>query len=206
VGPGPHRPTRPRPTDQRDSRKWLTCAGGAALYDGRVRFLSLALTIAAVGLGGVALAQPSLVVDPWGRATDSADSWFASSEAARDEHGTIGEVTDPWAPRPESTAVIPVGPTVAPLGPVDVPFDVRPLERASDASVPKLAPVVIDPWAPTVPSELPSLARASTSRTQLNRSASPWSSRLVEIIDPWRRVPEWAGADRVRLVVDPWAR
>jgi hypothetical protein len=90
------------------------------------------------------------------------------------------------------------------LGPVDVPFDARSLERASDASVPKLAPVVIDPWAPTVPSDLPSLGGGSL--TQPNRSASPWSSRLVEIVDPWRRVPEWAGADRIRLVVDPWAR
>jgi hypothetical protein len=170
-----------------------------------VRFLTLALTIAAVGLGGIALAQPSLVVDPWGRATESTDSWFASSEAARDEQRPIGEVTDPWAPRPEMTAVTPVGPIVAPLGPVDVPFDVRPFDRASDASVPKVAPVVIDPWASTAPSELPSLA-GSNSRAQPNRSASPWSSRLVEIVDPWRRVPEWTGADRVRLVVDPWAR
>jgi hypothetical protein len=99
-----------------------------------------------------------------------------------------------------------VGPIVAPLGPVDVPFDVRPFERASDASIRRVAPVVIDPWATTAPSELPSLAGGQSSRAQSNGSASPWSSRLVEIVDPWRRVPEWAGADRVRLVVDPWAR
>jgi hypothetical protein len=167
-----------------------------------VRFLSLALTIAAVGFGGVALAQPTLVVDPWGRA----DSWFPSNEAASDEERPIAEVTDPWAPKPATTAPAPVGPVIAPLGRVDVPFDVRPFERARDASVPTVAPVVIDPWAPIAASELPSLAAGPNSRTQTKRSASPWSSRLVEIVDPWRRVPEWAGADRIRLVVDPWAR
>ena len=178
------------------------------MYDGRVRFLTLALTIAAVGFGGVALAQPSLVVDPWAQATESAESWFASSETARNERPPVGEVLDPWAPRPEASApaVAPARPVVVPLGPVDVPSELGPLERASDASAAYVAPVVVDPWAPAGSSELPSLAGDSKKRTLPNRSAASWSSRLVEIVDPWRRVPEWTGADRVRLVIDPWAR
>jgi hypothetical protein len=34
----------------------------------------------------------------------------------------------------------------------------------------------------------------------------PWSGRMIEIVDPWSRVPSFAPSDRIRLVIDPWAR
>jgi hypothetical protein len=52
---------------------------------------------------------------------------------------------------------------------------------------------------------MPSLAAAPTNGVN-PRTRTPWSDTFVEIVDPWKRMPEWAAADRVRIVVDPWAR
>jgi len=87
-------------------------------------------------------------------------------------------------------------PVVTPLGPAASPWSVSPNTDVS----------VIDPWAPPViASETPSLRGAR--RTVTDRSlAAPWSERMVEIVDPWKRMPEFASTERVRLIFDPWAR
>jgi hypothetical protein len=162
-----------------------------------VRLLTLTLIGAALGLGGVALAQPTLVVDPWGRASGDADSWFAAEPAPRDDKLPVEAVLkDPWASSSEAKAQ----PVVAPLK----PFETRPKEAVVGAAITK--PVLVDPWAPVIASEIPSLrdpnAPATTDRSKL----VPWSDRVVEIIDPWQRLPELASTDRIRVVVDPWAR
>ena len=64
-----------------------------------MRVLTLVVIGAGLGLGGVALAQPALVVDPWGRANGDADSWFDSATAARDDRLEVeATLKDPWAP------------------------------------------------------------------------------------------------------------
>jgi len=167
-----------------------------------VRHFALSLTIAAVALGGVALAQPVGVVDPWERPSSDADSWFAPSAETRAESLPVeGVLTDPWAAAAEAKAPR----AVSPVGAVDVPLDLAPMERAS--ALPSLEPVILDPWAPSVASELPSLAKDPKPLAVADRAASThWSARAVEIVDPWRRVPELTAPDRIPLVVDPWAR
>jgi hypothetical protein len=179
------------------------------MYDGRVRVLTLTPLVVALGLGGVALAQPAGVVDPWGRPVSDDDSWFGT-KATPSGLPAAGEPKVPWAPAvatPESASVatkridvFPVSPAAAPAvtprGPVVAPL--FPLPNA-DVSV-------IDPWAPPiVASETPSLR--GNRRAAVDRSlGAPWSERFVEVIDPWKRMPEFAESERVRLILDPWAR
>lgn len=168
-----------------------------------MRPFALSLTIAAVALGGVALAQPVGVVDPWERPSSDADSWFAPSAETRAESLPVESVLkDPWAP---ATAAKAPPPPVSPVGAVDVPVDLAPMERAS--ALPSLEPVILDPWAPSVASELPSLAHDLKPLAVADRAASTrWSARTEELVDPWQRVPDLTAPDRIRLVVDPWAR
>ena len=169
-----------------------------------MRFPTVTLAIAALGVGSVALAEPSLVVDPWGRVNGEVDSWFAPAANERPEKPRTEDLlVDPWVPAPERAPpvvrakrveVFPVAPANAPL-----PF----------------APPIIDPWAPVVASEIPSLAGAPEPRVAESPSgdfatsrpsAMPWSGRMIEIVDPWSRMPSFTPSDRIRLVIDPWAR
>jgi hypothetical protein len=178
------------------------------MYSERVRLLTLAPFVVALGLGGVALAEPAGVIDPWAPAPSDADSWF-DSKATTPELAQP-EVKQPWAPLAETPRTIPVAtkridvfpvapataPVVTPLRPAATPWSVSP---SSDVSV-------VDPWAPPViASETPSLRGAR--RTVVDRShGAPWSERMVEIVDPWQRMPEFTATERVRLIFDPWAR
>jgi hypothetical protein len=164
-----------------------------------VRLFGLALTFAVIALGTVALAEPAGVIDPWGRTSGGADSWFGPSrnESLRDdssrERMIQAELKDPWAPASE--ALLPFA--------SDKAIDVFPVERASTPSGSRSDDGIVNPWAPPVMAgDIPSLAATPKSVA----SRTPWSGHVVEIIDPWKRMPEWAAADRVRLVVDPWAR
>ena len=178
------------------------------MYDERVRLLTLTPVVVALGVGSVALAQPAGVIDPWARAPGDADSWF--DPEAKTPGLAEPELKDPWVPlaaTPESTPaatkridVFPVAPAsapvVTPLGPARTPWAVS---TNADVSV-------VDPWAPPVmASETPSLRGGR--RTGADRSlAAPWSERMVEIVDPWKRMPEFEATERVRLIFDPWAR
>ncbi|HVR19660.1 MAG TPA: hypothetical protein VMS65_08190 [Polyangiaceae bacterium] len=173
-----------------------------------MRLLTLSPIVVALGLGGVALAQPAGVIDPWARAPGDADSWFEPQ--AKTPEVADPAVKDPWVPlaaTQESPTVatkridvFPVAqataPVVTPLGPAGTPWAVS---TNADVSL-------VDPWAPPVmASETPSLRGAR--RTGADRSlAAPWSERMVEIVDPWQRMPEFAATERVRLIFDPWAR
>jgi hypothetical protein len=166
-----------------------------------VRLFGLALAFAVIALGTVALAEPAGVIDPWGRASGDADSWFgpARDESTRDasrERMMQGELKDPWAPPSEAPA--PFASERA--------IDVFPLERAGAPTATRSDEGIMNPWAPpVVAGEMPSLAAAPKSDVS-RPTRTPWSEHFVEIVDPWKRMPEWAAADRVRLVVDPWAR
>lgn len=163
-----------------------------------MRVFALTVVFAVVALGTVALAQPAGVIDPWGRASDAADSWFApSSESSRDERERVlqAELKDPWAPASEAPAPFAAERTV----------DVFPIERATPSGT-RLDDGIVNPWAPPVMAQdIPSLAAAPKSDVSRPKR-KPWSGHFVEIVDPWTRMPEWAAADRVRIVVDPWAR
>lgn len=154
---------------------------------------------AVIALGTVALAEPAGVIDPWGRANGDVDSWFGSSRAEppQDERERViqTELKDPWAPASEAPA--PFASERA--------IDVFPVERTTTPSAKRTDDGIVNPWAPPlVAQEIPSLdaPKGNVSRT----TRTPWSEHFVEIVDPWKRMPEWAAADRVRIVVDPWAR
>jgi hypothetical protein len=166
-----------------------------------VRLLGFALVFSVIAVGTVALAEPAGVIDPWGRASGG-DSWFGSSrdEPSRDdssrERVIQAELKDPWAPASEAP------PTVVSDGRIDV----FPVERATLPSAQSSANGIVNPWAPPVIArEMPSLA-AAPANGAIPHARTPWSDTFVEIVDPWKRMPEWAAADRVRLVIDPWAR
>jgi hypothetical protein len=165
-----------------------------------VRVFALTVVFGVIALGTVALAQPAGVIDPWGRASEATDSWFAPSrdEASRDERERViqAELKDPWAPPSEAPA--PFASERA--------IDVFPIERATTPPGSSVDNGIVNPWAPPLMAqEIPSLASAS--KRDVNRPMrTPWSERFIEIVDPWKPMPEWAAADRVRLVVDPWAR
>jgi hypothetical protein len=154
----------------------------------------LTLVVAALAVGGTALAQPQLVADPWGSASAEVDSWFGPSANQRPDVTTADPVlVDPWQtvrapePRAKRVEVFPVAPaTNAP--------------QKSASPLPPAAPLVIDPWAPAVGSEIPSLERGPLDQL------SPWSGRMIEVVDPWGRAPRLSVEERVRLIIDPWAR
>jgi hypothetical protein len=161
-----------------------------------VRFLTLTLVVAALGVGGAALAEPELVVDPWGRANAEVDSWFGPVVTERAGNPRTEDLlVDPWVPARE--------PERAPPEPRAKRVEVFPIAPAN-------APLantesIINPWAPAVASEIPSLAKWPEPRVA-ERAATPWSGRMVEIVDPWGRTRDYSPIDRIRIVIDPWAR
>ena len=170
-----------------------------------MRYLTPTLVVAALGVGGVALAQPELVVDPWGSAKTEADSWFADATNERPHITTADPVlVDPWlpereperAPRAKRVEVFPIAPATN-ASPGSAP-------PKSAATPPLVAPIVIDPWAPAVDPEMPPLASKSVLRVA--EQSSPWSGRMIEIVDPWGRVPDRGVKTNFRVIIDPWAR
>jgi hypothetical protein len=146
---------------------------------------------ALLGLGGLAMAQDGLIVDPWNRAVTA----LSAPEPA-------AAVNDRTAPRAVGVASLPVaeptsGPTVVPLGP--------PLSVAGKAGgVVPIGPIgsdlVVDPW----------VRPAEGGKAQLDRSAMAraghrdWAHEIDEIVDPWKRGPLAVFTDPI--IVDPWAR
>ncbi len=163
-----------------------------------MRPLALTLVVAALGVGGVAVAQPQLVVDPWGSANADADSWFGQAEKEASAVPTADPgLVDPWQPvrEPEPRAKR-----------VEV-FPAAPETNASPKNVSRLpapAPLLIDPWAPVVASDIPSLSNDRGPRAGEQQSA--WSGRMIEVVDPWTGASDAATKNPIRLIVDPWAR
>jgi hypothetical protein len=158
-----------------------------------VRFLAPSLVLALLGLGGAALAQPVLVEDPWATTRPEGGSWFSPSDVEpRPALPVEAVLYDPWArsdtPKPEpASASVVEAPKRA--EPVQLPRSVVSFGEES---------LVVDPWAAT------RNPAGAAPRTPERRGM--WSSRVVEIVDPWNRTPERVTNRDVRLVVDPWAR
>jgi hypothetical protein len=162
-----------------------------------VRLSSLSPVAVALVVGGVALAQPAGVTEPWSGGTAEHDSWFAPPQGAP-ALPPSPELLEPWANPADAHAT----PAIAQVN-----------RDASRAAAPVVAPLgspvdvsVVNPWAPPVAaSETPSLRAAAP--LAVNRApATPWSPGFDEVVDPWTRMPAWAPSERVRLVLDPWAR
>jgi hypothetical protein len=155
-----------------------------------LRVFSAPTLSAVLGLGGLALAQDGLIVDPWQRPAAKAVT-SAPLPAGADRTRSAGA----RAPERESE-VATATPSVEPLGPpltltVD-PWAVVPVE-------PALADQIVDPWKGS------RLAGHAPGRpTERRRGHTDWARAIDEIIDPWSKGPLAVVTDP--LIVDPWAR
>jgi hypothetical protein len=163
-----------------------------------VRFFALTPFALALAAGGVALAQPAALVDPWNSAPNS-DSWFGSEPAPVVPAGAT-EIIDPWATEVAAEPPLPV----AAASPAP-----KRAEVALGPAMPVLAVAsgleqkngIVDPWAPPfAATETPALRAPERAR-----SAS-WAEPFVEVADPWQQKPARATSEHVRGIVDPWAR
>lgn len=155
----------------------------------KVRFASARWVAALLALGGLALAQDRLIVDPWKHAV-SALFPQPKSEALPTTRA-VGVAAFPVEAPKSAPSVVPVGPPI-----VDAPLD-----PWAAVVVAPIAPTdgtdgIIDPWTGS-----PARTEAATNR----RAAGEWAWRIREIVDPWARGPV-ALASRDPLIVDPWAR
>jgi hypothetical protein len=150
-----------------------------------VRWVSLSSLVALLGLGGFALAQEGLIVDPWAHPSSTPSSDVRSPNAAKDQ--ALGHA---------STAALAskAGPSVVPVGP--------PLAARANAGVIPLGPVgeheIIDPWASAA-----SHPADSDRRSRLRLARHDWAWEIQEIVDPWAKGPIVAVTDPA--IVDPWA-
>ena len=161
-----------------------------------VRLSSLSPVAVALVVGGVALAQPAAVTESSSGRTAEQDSWFAPSQSAP-ALPQSPELLDPWAKPADAQATPSIAPVDRVKSRVAEPA-VVPLGSPADVSV-------VNPWAPpVVASETPSLRPAPHAAKR--EPATPWAVGFTEIVDPWKRTPTWAPSERVRLVLDPWAR
>ena len=148
-----------------------------------VRWASAAWLFAAVlGLGGLAMAQDGLIVDPWRHPNAT-----PSGERAKSPHPGV-DTTGQLAAR----AARKTGPTIVPLGP--------PLAlHTNPGAVVPLGPAghedIVDPWSP----QLMAVQRPA----RLAAAHRNWSWEIQEIVDPWRRGPLAVATDPA--IVDPWA-
>jgi hypothetical protein len=177
------------------------------MYVESVRFLTLTPVVGALALGGVALAQPVEILDPWNHSADEGDGWFAP-ETKSPESPLDGERADARA-RPTAPPATEIAGGAGALDHAAVTLRMGPRAAARVAPMnasPAEDVSLLDPWAPpVVASETPSLARAVPRSTGGRALAWPSAERLVEVVDPWKRMPEFAPSERVRLILDPWA-
>jgi hypothetical protein len=142
------------------------------------------LATAVLGLGGLAMAQDGLIVDPWRH--PSASPFGDRSKTAYPGARTSRHLALTTAPK--------TGPSVVPLGP--------PLAlRTNPGAVVPLGPAghedIVDPWAAA-----PRVTGAERpSRLFARRN---WAWEIQEIVDPWARGPLAVATDPA--IVDPWAR
>jgi hypothetical protein len=159
------------------------------------RFLSAPTLIAVLGLGGLALAQDGLIVDPWKRTVPNAVNAPpapAGADRTRPTGGGMGSQGEPVISAPSV-----VTPSIEPLGP---PL----LARVDPWGVVPVGPVftdeIVDPWKGSHLSALGAPERAPARR----RGPTDWARAIEEIIDPWAEGPLAVVTDP--LIVDPWAR
>ncbi len=151
-----------------------------------VRWVSLSSLVALLGLGGFALAQEGLIVDPWAHPSSTPRDDVRSPSAASER-----------ALRRVNVAALPskAGPSVVPVGP--------PLALRANAGVVPLGPVgdheIIDPWASSASQSIDAEHHA-----RLRLARHDWAWELQEIVDPWAKGPIAAATDPA--IVDPWAR
>ena len=79
------------------------------MYLERVRLLAPSAVAVALALGGVAVAQPAGIIDPWSSDAEQ-DSWFAPSRAEVAPAATP-ELTDPWVKPADASQT----PSIAPV-------------------------------------------------------------------------------------------
>ncbi|HEV8548702.1 MAG TPA: hypothetical protein VGQ57_06740 [Polyangiaceae bacterium] len=152
-----------------------------------MRLGSMRWVAAVLGVGGLALAQDELIVDPWHHAVSAL---FPPTPApARSASLPIGVASFPIEARP-SPRVVPVGP----------PLHQEIVDPSAAMPVGAIVPVdaAVDPWV-TPPT-------AAAGHPLLGRHASPsdWATEIREIVDPWSKGP-LAVAARDPAIVDPWA-
>lgn len=144
------------------------------------------LAAAVLGLGGLAMAQDGLILDPWRHPSAS----------------PFGERKTPYPAAPaarhlSAPAVPPAHPTVAPLGP---PLTLH----TNPGAVVPLGPApaghedIVDPWAVTP------RAVAGPARLAALPAHGNWATEIQEIVDPWAKGPLAVFTDPA--IVDPWAR
>jgi hypothetical protein len=157
-----------------------------------LRLFSAPSVAAVLGLGGLAMAQDDLIVDPWKRAVSSVLESRRTTAPANDRTRPVGVASFRVDDEPGAKT----GPAVVPLGPplnlaVD-PWAVVPVE-------PTFSDRVVDPWAGS------RLSSSQTARVAaMRRGHSDWAREIDEIIDPWAKGPLAVVTDP--LIIDPWAR
>lgn len=148
-----------------------------------MRSIAIVAAALALGLGGVALAQPRLIVDPWPRAANGASASPGSTEihdAKTPSNGATKFASD------EAHALSRIA---SGLGGGAVNF-------ASDEA----------PALSRITSGLGGGARAAAKPAAIGpRRVASWSARLEEIVDPWQRAPQFTADYGAKLIVDPWA-
>jgi len=146
--------------------------------------------VVVVGLGGLAMAQDGLIVDPWHRVVSALGAAAPRPPAGdRTAPGRVGVASFPV------NAVRP-GPTVVPLGP---PLSTGSLTAGVVPMGPAWTDAVVDPWSP-----VPTGRVAIAERPATRGAHSDWAREIDEIVDPWKRGPVAAFTDPI--IVDPWAR
>jgi hypothetical protein len=144
------------------------------------------LVVGVLGLGGLAMAQEGLIVDPWTH-PNALPRVQATAPAAR---------TVLSSSRPARVVARKAAPSVVPVGP---PLDVRTNEGAVVPLGSALHDDLVDPWASD--SER---ATEAEHRARLTFAQRDWSWEVQEIIDPWAKGPVAVAIDPA--IVDPWAR
>jgi hypothetical protein len=149
------------------------------------RFVWGTTLVALLGLGGLALGQEGLIVNPWkpsGSMLSLRSPWAGRSQPKRGPiHVTTYEVTPPSTPA-----------SVVPLGPLEAhPSAIEPVDAFT-------YPEVIDPW--RQPEPVPGTADHRLALHTVDRN---WAHQIQEIVDPWASGPLAVAIDP--SIVDPWA-
>jgi hypothetical protein len=189
MSPG-RRPVDPAPTSR---AAWRQVCGDPCFG---VRLLALLSALTALGLGGVALAQPQLVVDPWPRSANGARAAVRSPMPARSSPAPT-EIRDPWGAQPDGRG------DSAP----DAQIVSRIASGLDDAAATALKPAATrTPIVSRIASGLDDAAAAALkpAATRTQRLAT-WSARFNEIVAPWQHMPRLAVNYDATLIVDPWA-
>lgn len=140
--------------------------------------------VALLGLGGLALGQEGLIVNPWPHGASPPPLASPWKESGRPEAGPLHvsnyEVSEPSSP----AAVVPLWP-------------LRPRPSAVEPLGALTYDDVVNPW---VQSEPGALGGHSDGARAVDRH---WAREIQEIVDPWASGPLAVAIDPA--IVDPWA-